>query len=267
MPARPSPNPLPTYSEFAPPAHLRDYVVCFWSSQTLDAMRHTTVLPDGCMDLIWQAGKEPFIAGPMTTPVSTTTSPGVATLGVRLKPGAAPSLLRVAAWEFRDLSVPLQEFWPQARQQNARDRALVVADNLSLQSASSVVDALVRQAMPPDRFITDACRWFVRHPDQPVAAFIAGSGVSERHARRRFQDHIGYGPKTLQRVLRMQRVLWLMSRPAPPRSLAHLAQAAGYADQAHLTREMRALTGQLPTTLAAGNPQSAVADLFKTSLT
>ena len=63
----------------------------------------------------------------------------------------------------------------------------------------------------------------------------------------------------------MQHVLWLMSRPAPPHSLASLAQAAGYADQAHLTREMRALTGQLPTTLLANNPQSAVADLFKTA--
>ena len=66
--------------------------------------------------------------------------------------------------------------------------------------------------------------------------------------------------------LRMQRVLWLLSRPGQPQSLANLAQTAGYADQAHLTREMRALTGQLPTTLVTGNPQSAVADLFKTPL-
>jgi AraC-like DNA-binding protein len=112
----------------------------------------------------------------------------------------------------------------------------------------------------------DACLWLAQRPGEPASAFITGSGVSERQARRRFQDHVGYGPKTLQRILRMQRVLWLLSRPCPPCSLAHLAQAAGYADQAHLTREMRALTGQLPTTLVAGNPQSAVADLFKTPL-
>ncbi len=49
-------------------------------------------------------------------------------------------------------------------------------------------------------------------------------------------------------------------------AITSLALAAGYADQAHLTREMRSLTGQLPTTLATGNPQSAVADLFKTPL-
>ena len=125
---------------------------------------------------------------------------------------------------------------------------------------------MLREATPQERFIADACRWLAQHPREPAAAFVAGSGLSERQARRRFQEHVGYGPKTLQRILRMQRVLWLLSRPSPPRSLASLAQAAGYADQAHLTREMRELTGKLPTALVTGNPRSAVADLFKTPL-
>ena len=255
------------YSEFTPPAQLHSYVACFWQSSAPDQPRQTTILPDGCIDLIWQAGREPFVAGPMTAPAVTLTEPGIVTLGVRFKPGAAAALLGVAASELCDSSVALRELRPRAWQQVTWDRALAVTDTLSLHDATSAVTALLERATPTDRFVADASRWLAQHPAQPAADFIAGSGLGERQARRRFQDHVGYGPKTLQRILRMQRVLWLLSRSRPPRSLAGLAHAAGFADQAHLTREMRALTGQLPTTLVACNPQSAVADLFKTPLT
>jgi AraC-like DNA-binding protein len=184
---------------------------------------------------------------------------------VRFKPGVAAALLGIAASELRDSHVPLRVLWSGARQQEARDQTLAVTDTLALHDAAAAVDALLRQAMPIDRFIADACHWFAQRPGERASVFIAGSCLSERQARRRFHEHVGYGPKTLQRILRMQRVLWLMSQ-ADPAPLARLALAAGYADQAHLTREMRALTGQLPTTLATGNPQSAVADLFKTPL-
>ena len=263
MTADPPSSPL-AYIEFTPPSHARAYVACFWQSRTLDQPRQTTILPDGCIDLIWQEGQGPFVAGPMTAPAAAVTAPGVVTLGVRFKPGAAATLLGVAASELRDASVPLRDLWPGVRRQEARDLALAVTDTLALHDAATAVDALLRQAAPADRFVADACHWFAQRPGEPASEFIAGSGVSERQARRRFQEHVGYGPKTLQRILRMQRVLWLLSRPSSPMSLAHLAQAAGYADQAHLTRELRALTGQLPSTLATGNPQSAVADLFKT---
>jgi transcriptional regulator GlxA family with amidase domain len=76
--------------------------------------------------------------------------------------------------------------------------------------------------------------------------------VSERQLRRRFLDAVGYGPKTLARVLRFQHFLQLGSGPG---DLARLAFAAGYADQAHLTRECRRLAGRTPAELlAAGTP-------------
>lgn len=225
--------------------------------------RQSTILPDGCIDVIWQTGVDPFVAGPMTIPVGASTPTGIISVGVRFRPGAATALLGIPASELRDLRVPLTDIWSTGRQPSARLRAPDDAGP-SLALAVDEVSAQIQWAAPPDRFIMDACGWLAHHPGAPIAAFTAGSGVSERHARRRFLEHIGYGPKMLQRVLRLQRVLWLLSQPSPPDTLAHLALAAGYADQAHLTRETRALTGQLPTTLATGVPRSAVADLFKT---
>ena len=85
-------------------------------------------------------------------------------------------------------------------------------------------------------------------PDTRVAELGAALGVSERQLRRRFLDAVGYGPKTLGRVLRFQRFLQLSGERA---DLARLALDAGYADQAHLTRETRRLSGRTPAELVA----------------
>lgn len=67
--------------------------------------------------------------------------------------------------------------------------------------------------------------------------------VGERRLRRRFVQAVGYGPATYLRVSRFQRAVALA--PHLP-TLAGLAAAAGYADQAHLSRDCRALTGLTP---------------------
>ncbi|MEU0788421.1 helix-turn-helix domain-containing protein [Amycolatopsis sp. NPDC005961] len=83
---------------------------------------------------------------------------------------------------------------------------------------------------------TDPARVAAARLEEPVA-------VSERRLRRRFVQAVGYGPATYLRVARFQRAVALASR-AP--GLAALAVAAGYADQAHLSRDCRALTGLTP---------------------
>ncbi|MFS4516626.1 helix-turn-helix domain-containing protein, partial [Delftia tsuruhatensis] len=66
-----------------------------------------------------------------------------------------------------------------------------------------------------------------------------------RSLRRLCHAQFGYGPKTLERVLRFQRLLAL-ARSDRQAGLAALAAEAGYADQAHLSREVRALCGITP---------------------
>jgi AraC-like DNA-binding protein len=64
--------------------------------------------------------------------------------------------------------------------------------------------------------------------------------MSSRQLQRRCGTAFGYGPKTLARVLRLQRALALARRG---RSFANVSATAGYADQAHLSREVKALAG------------------------
>jgi AraC-like DNA-binding protein len=73
--------------------------------------------------------------------------------------------------------------------------------------------------------------------------------VSERELQRRFADRVGYGPKTFQRIARFQRAVAQLSRGGA--GLAATAASAGYADQAHLTRESRRLAGLSPRELVS----------------
>ncbi|WP_435842714.1 DUF6597 domain-containing transcriptional factor, partial [Streptomyces fradiae] len=71
------------------------------------------VLPDGCMDLLWSAGRL-LVAGPDTR-AHAPGDPAAAWAGVRFPPGGAPALLGVPAHELRDRRVDLADLWPAAR--------------------------------------------------------------------------------------------------------------------------------------------------------
>jgi AraC-like DNA-binding protein len=82
-----------------------------------------------------------------------------------------------------------------------------------------------------------------------VAEVAARVGWSERHLTARFRGETGLGPKEAARVVRFDRARRALTarvasggRP----DLAALAAVAGYADQAHLTREWGAFSGLSP---------------------
>jgi hypothetical protein len=64
--------------------------------------------------------------------------------------------------------------------------------------------------------------------------------LGERTIRWRRHEFFGYGPKTLDRILRFQQFLDVVPRHASA-DLAHLAMNARYPDQPHLIREARDL--------------------------
>jgi AraC-like DNA-binding protein len=83
-----------------------------------------------------------------------------------------------------------------------------------------------------------------------VAEIAARVGWSERHLGARFRAETGLSPKEAARVVRFDRARRaLAARVAAGGSpdLARLAPVAGFADQAHLTREWRAFSGLSPT--------------------
>jgi AraC-like DNA-binding protein len=240
----------PGYLEWPAPAGLRHAIACLWAQVTPDAGpdRDGLVLPDACTDLVWEQGRGAFVAGPDTGPVRTVMKAGTVILGVRFRPSAGGPALGLPLNELRDQRVDLEDLRRRdaMRLPGSLDPATAAIRTLEL------AGALVAGG-DPDPAATRAAV-LLADPRTRAEDVAAEVGLSIRQLRRRCHAVVGYGPKTLQRVLRFRRFVSRLDAgpPAgqPGYDLAVLAAQAGYADQAHLTRECRDLAGLTPAALA-----------------
>jgi AraC-like DNA-binding protein len=196
------------------------------------------IVPDGCMDLMWFDGALQ-IAGPDTGPYPTRMHAGAGAAGLRFAPGAAPAVLGIPAHELRDRRVPLDEVWSAAEARRAAERIADAPERGAALEALCV--GLTGRAGPADPLVGALVAQ--ARAGRPVTGMAERAGLSQRQLLRRCLPAFGYGPKTLARILRAQRALAL-ARSARRPGFAEVAVAAGYADQAHLSREIRALTGR-----------------------
>ncbi|GLV78800.1 helix-turn-helix domain-containing protein [Streptomyces hygroscopicus] len=226
------------------------------------------VLPDGCTDLIWSGtgpDGELIVAGPDTRAHLASGPPGTHAVGLRFAPGAGPAVLGVPAHELRDLRVPLAALWPDAEVRRLAER---IAERTAGRAAERIAgrtdggitgraaERIAGRESAPGRVLEEAALDRLRTaepPDPVLATIVAGAsrgtgvagiaaavGLGERQLHRRSLAAFGYGAKTLGRVLRLNRALDLARTGV---RFAEVAATAGYADQAHLAREVRTLTG------------------------
>lgn len=92
-----------------------------------------------------------------------------------------------------------------------------------------------------------------------IGDLAAHVGWGRRHLGERFRVELGLTPKAAARVLRFELALGLVERSGV-RGLADVAAACGYVDQAHLTREWRALAGLPPAAWLAAEELPNVQD-------
>ncbi|MEU6409057.1 helix-turn-helix domain-containing protein [Microbispora sp. NPDC046933] len=215
--------------------------VLWWSTSPGSGTATRRVLPDGCMDVIWADGAL-LVAGPDTAAHVVADRPGARYVGLRFGPGTGPVVLGIPAHELRDRRVPLAGLWPGAEVRRLTERAGEVADSgpcLGAVLEEAAERRLGAAPRPVDAALVGAVVDGVR-AGVPVARIAADAGVGERRLHRRCLDAFGYGPRTLGRILRMNRAVDLARAGTP---FASVAAVAGYADQAHLSREVRSLTG------------------------
>lgn len=255
------------YREWAPHASLREHVRCLWINDLSGSPSALLeVVPDGCVDIVW-TGETFCVAGPDTRPILAHVPRGAVVTGVRFHPGAASGWLGRPLSEIVNARVPLAEFWgDDATRLLDRAAAGLSAKNL----AENLQALLVGRLAAIDR--ADSLIAFLRRAagDNCVPAGIrlnllaAHMGLSERTLRRRCLHAFGYGFKTLERVLRFQRFFRLAAQPRQY-NLADIAAHAGYADQAHMTREVQGMSATTAGEFVTMT-QSRLADLFNTAV-
>jgi AraC-like DNA-binding protein len=262
-------GPASQYRELAPPPWLVTHLLCTWTQCISDGKMDYPhrVLPDGCVDIVWINNTAPIVAAPATQAFIAHLPPRAMLVGVRCRPGLAASLLGIPATELLNQEVQLRDMCARL----AARLSSPVAEQPSVTGKLAAIEAALTthlaEARPADAVVTAAIAWLAQHPSSRVHQLSRLLGLSSRQLQRRFSAAVGYGPKTFHRILRFQRVLALARKPQVcDGNLSWLALETGYADQAHMTREMQRLAGQQPTALLAKvDTTLGMSDLFKTT--
>jgi AraC-like DNA-binding protein len=222
------------YREYASPTGLSDVVACLWENDVVRD-RPQLVIPDGCVDLVWFGDGGLKVVGADTGP-QTVEPVGSMVTGIRLRPGAAGRVLGIPASEVRDQQVDLALLWGE----DAASTAELMAEASPARHLGILTREVLRRRAAPDPLVVTAFG-ALSEPFARVDRVAADLGVSERQLRRRTINSIGYGPKMLARVARLRRLIALDGV-----ELALRAASAGYASQAHMSEEVRRLTGRTP---------------------
>jgi AraC-like DNA-binding protein len=240
------------YQEYPPPVELRAWVQCLWTYEaSAIGPRSHRVLPDGCIDILFEVfgtrAYDGFVVGVMTRPLLAARIEPSHTCAVRFNPGGAAAFFREPLHRLTDVRVDLGELWPRS---DALLERLAAAGTVRERLDILVGELRRRLAALPRAHA--GCRHAVRRlacePETAVRELCTELGVSRQALARSFRDHVGVPPKTLARVLRLQRALGLLAQPGGDRPLpwADLAAAAGFYDQSHLIGEWKDLVGLTP---------------------
>jgi AraC-like DNA-binding protein len=234
------------YREWAPVAALRGHVRCLWVNDCSGSPASSIqVVPDGCVDII-RTHTGLCVAGPDTRPVVEDLQSPELFVGIRFHPGAAFAWLGVPLTELVNSRVPLTEFWGGDAERLAEEWSKAGDSAAVARGLERALFARLPQVGAADPDIAFLRRTACENCDRGrlgIAGLASQTGWSERTLRRRSRDAFGYGLKTLGRIMRFQRFFGLAQRSADF-GLVDLAMLAGYADQAHLSREVQRLGGR-----------------------
>lgn len=246
------------YVEQLPVPGLAGVVRTVWIQRTGATSHVHRHLPTGGVEIHFPLGGRPQLLGPLTGPAIEVIPAHTTLVGVRFHPGTAPPLPAVLD-DLIDQHLSLVDLWGHTADRLVEamakaatpERALLYlqAHLLNEFRSSERVDALVQEA------VLALMPWQATSIDG-LATHLA---LSASQLRRRCLQAVGTTPKVLQRTLRFQGFLALAQAGVTPSGrpgldgTAGLAIDAGYADQAHLSRECLRLTGLTPKQLLGGD--------------
>lgn len=227
--------------ERAPRPSLAGHVACTWADRS---SRDDPLLPDAAVELVW-SGRGLFVRGADTHPHPVGVFPDRIMVGVRFRTGAAADVLGLRGHELADARVGVSELWGRAEMERLE---LQLAACASPVQAALLLEDIVEERVRsvPDRAIEMVVAMLeTQAASARVGVLAERLGLSERQLLRRCTTALGYGPKTLARILRFQQFRKLAAAGADL-CLAELAVEVGYADQPHLTRRCVRLAGETP---------------------
>jgi AraC-like DNA-binding protein len=162
-------------------------------------------------------------------------------VGIRLRAGAARSLLELPVGEIRDEAIPLQNLWGK----HGRAIEELMCEAASAEDGMRVLEAALVPLRPLSSF-QNAIGYLASNGGRVRLEDIArGTGLGIRQFRRRCIEETGLSPRHLARIGRFRNACSHIVQSARV-DWADLASEFGYYDQAQLINEFREFSGLAP---------------------
>ena len=172
----------------------------------------------------------------------------VRVVGVHFKPWGISPFLDMPSSELRDRWLPVDAVWERSLDR-MHDR---IASATSTGEILQILEDELRSRLVPapsrglELVDHTARRLAASWGAVSVGALTDSAGVSGNHLATQFKSHLGVTPKRMARIYRFARLI-LSVDALHPVDWSQLAQAAGYFDQAHFSKEFKDFTGHTPT--------------------
>ena len=247
-----------SYVERPPLPGLARVVRTVWIQRTGEAAYAQRHLPTGGVEIHFPIGGRPQLVGPLTGPETELIPARTTIVGVRFQPGTAPPV-PTALNDLADQRLGLAELWGSSADRLAEAMAQARTPERALTYLQTHLMREFRTAAGADPLVGEAVRALMPWHPVNIDTLAAHLALSASQLRRRCLHAVGMSPKVLQRTLRFQGFLALAQAGATASGrrgadgTAGLAVDAGYADQAHLSRECLRLTGLTPRQLLGGS--------------
>jgi AraC-like DNA-binding protein len=249
---------MDSYVEHPPLPALAGVVRTVWIQRTGDAAYVQRHLPTGGVEIHFPLGGHPRLLGPLTGPQVEVIPPHATIVGVRFHPGTAPSLPTVLD-DLVDQRLRLADLWGASVDRLVEATALAGTPEQALAYVQAHLVREFRTGVHADPLVDEAVHALMPWHPVNIDTLANHLALSASQLRRRCLHAVGTSPKVLQRTLRFQGFLALAQAGATATGrrgadgVAGLAIDAGYADQAHLSRECLRLTGLTPRRLLGGS--------------
>lgn len=251
------------YQTFEPNSDLSGMIKCYWAleSPNADPPERQTIVPDGCMEMIFHYGDlyrqitgtdtsilQPrcFVFGQLTRPLEIEPTGSTGIFSVRFRPNGFYPFSSIPIKEMENRAVPLVELFGPAGQEiehrilsaaAAPERIRWIEDFLTDRlSDTAVVDRIVESTI--DTIMTANGQLSIEEISNQLR-------INRRQLERKFSSMIGLSPKQLSRTIRLQATLKMMLNNTLP-NLTAVAHEGDFFDQAHFTKEFKELTGLTP---------------------
>jgi len=242
------------YREYAPSKWLEPYVACYWTVNFhwSDSGKLHRIIPDGCVDIIFDLRAPSFSKGAIVTGLMTTfetmnLTQNYSLFGIRFFADKARRFFQYPVSEMIGYRVYLEDIW-------GKEAKSVTEEVQSANEVSEIIERveaillrrLHRGESESDQLLQSSMQiMYASQGNLSIRAMADKLSYSERHVRRMFHKELGISPKELLSIIQFQSLLQELNKNSAA-SFADIAVKCGYYDQPHFIRNFKRYYGLAP---------------------